>query len=344
MFKKEKMSSKIFVSVCCLVIVFVGLFSLAGCGEKKDIFVTVDGTEITLDQVDQMAAFVALQYGMDYSTLDAALKANLETSMLSYLVEDRLIKAYFESKDITVITDEIKKLVDEQIANALETPDVQKQLEDNHISEDTLRIVFEAQFYNQEYQKQVNLDTPVSDKEISEYYDEHKAEFVTPSSISVSQIMMGDSTHDEAVRAQIEEVRQRILDGEDFAALANEFSIDPASNTVGGNMGSITKGVWGTAFDDVAFSLTNGALSEVVESEYGFHIILATGDVIEEQAQSLEQAKTTISNILQTSHFEEALTQLRKDAKIKFDEDRVEYNAETGIISVKATTEAAISK
>lgn len=69
-------------------------------------------------------------------------------------------------------------------------------------------------------------------------------------------------------------VLQRLEDGEDFAALATEVSTDTLSAELGGDLGWIPKGKMDTAFDEVAFNLPVGEISDVVETPRGFHIIL----------------------------------------------------------------------
>ena len=69
-------------------------------------------------------------------------------------------------------------------------------------------------------------------------------------------------------------VLQRLEDGEDFAALATEVSTDTLSAELGGDLGWIPKGKMDAAFDEVAFNLPVGEISDVVETPSGFHIIL----------------------------------------------------------------------
>jgi foldase protein PrsA len=69
-------------------------------------------------------------------------------------------------------------------------------------------------------------------------------------------------------------VLQRLEDGEDFAALATEVSTDTLGAELGGDLGWIPKGKMDAAFDEVAFNLPVGEISDVVETPSGFHIIL----------------------------------------------------------------------
>jgi peptidyl-prolyl cis-trans isomerase D len=75
------------------------------------------------------------------------------------------------------------------------------------------------------------------------------------------------------VRAEAEAARQRIQAGEDFAAVASQISQDPASAQQGGDLGFFKRGEMVKAFEDTAFGLTPGTVSEPLRTDFGYHLI-----------------------------------------------------------------------
>lgn len=116
------------------------------------------------------------------------------------------------------------------------------------------------------------------EQELHKLYEEHAATYATPEQRRASHILIGvDKAANEAAvaaaKAKAEEIHQRLTKGEDFAKLAKEVSQDPGSAPQGGDLGFFGKGVMDKAFEDRAFSLKAGEVSEPVKSAFGFHII-----------------------------------------------------------------------
>jgi peptidyl-prolyl cis-trans isomerase C len=111
--------------------------------------------------------------------------------------------------------------------------------------------------------------------EVQSYFETHAAEFKTGERLVLSQILVarGTDTTRESQRAKAEAILARIRRGEDFAALALQNSDDPTSKQDGGRLPELARGRMPKAFDDVAFALEPEKVSEVIETEQGFHII-----------------------------------------------------------------------
>jgi peptidyl-prolyl cis-trans isomerase D len=118
----------------------------------------------------------------------------------------------------------------------------------------------------------------VTEAQLAEYYERHKEEFHQEAQVQARHILRklpaeAGPENDEKARSVIESVQQRIQAGEDFAALAREFSEDPASAEQGGNLGFFKRGEMVKPFEDVAFALQPGEMSGIVRTDFGYHLI-----------------------------------------------------------------------
>ena len=114
------------------------------------------------------------------------------------------------------------------------------------------------------------------------YYDEHKADYVQVKARHILIRFKGSAvplragekelTEEEAL-AKAQEVRKKLVDGQDFAALAKTESDDVGSGATGGDLGTFGHGRMVPAFDQVAFSIAVGQISDPVKSQFGYHII-----------------------------------------------------------------------
>jgi peptidyl-prolyl cis-trans isomerase D len=117
----------------------------------------------------------------------------------------------------------------------------------------------------------------VSDREIKRYYDENSYQFSTPEQVKASHILFktGPGKDEETVRKKAEEVLKQARAGADFAELARKYSEDTSADK-GGDLGSFSRGQMVPEFEEAAFSLPEGAISDLVHTTYGFHIIKVT--------------------------------------------------------------------
>ena len=157
--------------------------------------------------------------------------------------------------------------------------------------------------------------------------------FTVPSEIQYSEIVkIPKVTAEEKAfaRAKLEGIRQRIIDGADFASMARIYSEDPASASKGGELGDFSRGVMAPEFEAAAFALQGDEISPIIETQYGYHIlqlIKRKGDYINVRhiliqtkisPMSLEKTKAEIDSIYQliasgTLTFEQAAMRFSDD-------------------------------
>lgn len=138
---------------------------------------------------------------------------------------------------------------------------LEKNAEVNKRVEDYKKQIVAQQLIQDEVQK-----VEISDKEVQNYYKEHKEDFGQPEEVSVRHILVEEEK-------TANEVYEKLKKGEDFAKLAKEYSMDPGTKEKGGELGFFAKGQMVPEFEQVAFSLKDGELSKPVKTTYGYHII-----------------------------------------------------------------------
>ena len=301
--------------------------------QEEDIAVVVNGEKITVNEVDSAInlrglvnklaqvdqQFVSLLFQTDAG---AELLNEYRKTQLDNIIVHELLVQEVENKDINISDERKNELFNEQIENIKS----QQQMTDDDLlnalkqqgitSLDSFKEIFMSQnetaIMINELQKSVVEPVKVSDKEVKDYYDENIDQFTNKESVTASHILVEEE--DTA-----NEVLNKLNDGADFSELAKEYSIDGSAQQ-GGNLGSFTRGRMVKPFEEAAFALEIGEISDVVKSQFGYHIIKVT-DKKEEEIKLFEDVKENIkSNLLQEKQMkamEEYIEELRENAEIE---------------------------
>ncbi|WP_443690870.1 SurA N-terminal domain-containing protein [Pseudomonas sp.] len=240
----------------------------------------------------------------------------------------------------------------------------------------------------------------VTDDEVKAHYDEHAKEFMSPEQVVLDYIELkkssffdqvevkdadlqaayqkeignlaeqrraahilievNDKLNEAQAKAKVEEIQQRLTKGEDFAALAKEFSQDPGSSSKGGDLGYAGKGVYDPAFEKALYDLKKDQVSGPVRSDYGWHLIKLLGveapsvpsfaslkDKLthELKSQQVEQRFVDVTKQLEDSAFEASdLVQPAQELKLKV-QTTAPFGREggEGLTSNRAVIQAAFS-
>jgi len=141
----------------------------------------------------------------------------------------------------------------------------QKMLEEQNMTEDKLKEELYFQLIIQKLKDKVTENVAVSEDEVKKYYEENKDEFKKPDEIRARHILV-DS------REEAEEILKKARSGEDFARLAEKYSQGPSKDR-GGDLGYFTRGTMVPEFEKAAFNMEVGEISDVVKTQFGYHII-----------------------------------------------------------------------
>lgn len=231
---------------------------------------------------------------LDPSTLLQYIERNAQV-----LADRKLIMTEAAKSTISVAKEDIDKAFNMNAQNAGGAEKYQEFLEANGTSVDDVKKSIESDLLMQNFLDSIiAANVTVTDDELQTTYGLDK-------SASVRHILLltENKTDEEkaAIRKQMEDILARAKAGEDFADLAREFTEDPGSKENGGLYEDFTRGTMVEQFEDAAFNLPIGSISDLVETRYGYHILQIVDrkretrpfeEVREELQEQLRQQKT----------------------------------------------------
>jgi peptidyl-prolyl cis-trans isomerase SurA len=229
------------------------------------------------------------------------LKSELEKSMQQYLqsgepvtnntrcelFEDLLFQKLLLNQSqidsVEVSENQIQNEIDRRLRYFINQIGSEKKLEEYYqksIAEIKAEFhdIVKEQLLVQTMQGKINANVKVTPAEVKSFYDKIPKDslpFIS-SEIEVAQIVKKPPVSEEekkAVKEKLESIKKRIKQGEDFGTLAVLYSEDPGSSRKNGDLGFVTRATLVPEFAAVAFKLKEGQVSDIVETEYGFHVI-----------------------------------------------------------------------
>lgn len=203
---------------------------------------------------------------------------------------DRLLVLQAAARDslLQVNDEQISQSVNEQITQLASQFGGQAQLQEALASEALSLAEYREILTNEQRVRQIEQvfyqsrlrDAPpvaVTEDELLERFQEARAQLEQrPKLMTIRQVVIQPTATEAAIdsaRVRAEALLERITGGEDFAELAREFSNDPGTAELGGDLGWFRRGRMVREFEEAAFSLLDGQVSDVVQTDFGFHII-----------------------------------------------------------------------
>ncbi len=266
----------------------------------------VNGEKIPQERLDQKLSLIKKRAASSGQQLDESRLESIKEDMVNNMVEKELL--YQKSQEIGIEVE--PAAIDSQMQQFKQQfPDenqYKQQLSALGYTEELLRSEIETNMAIQKLiEQEIASDIEITDEELNAYYENNPDQFETPEQVKARHILIktdaeADEAEKQAARKKIKELEKRIEEGEKFSEVAKEESECPSSER-GGDLGYFSKGQMVKPFEEAAFSLAVGNVSDVVETRFGYHLIKAedkktaskkTFDEVKDQIkQQLEQQK-----------------------------------------------------
>ncbi len=193
--------------------------------------------------------------------------------------------------------------------------------------------VIHDQFLAQKMQNSISNNITVTPSEVKEFFSKQDKESIPliPTKVEVSQIIIKpiiSKEQKEKIREKLNNFRERVYKGEDFKMFATLYSDDRESAKKGGELGFVNRGDLVPEFERAAFRLKKGEISEVIESEFGFHIV----QLIERRGEQINVRHILIRPKINSTALNDAKIKTEKIAKeikdgiITFDNAVIKYS------------------
>ena len=316
------------INVFIIVVLILMALPSWAAEEKKESLenaAKVNEKVITQHDLEQEMKPVIQRMSMQGQTPDKSKIAEIKKRILGNMIDRELL--FQDSSKKGIKADE--KKVEEQLADFKKRFPDEKQFTDAlskmGISIESIKKQIREQLTIQQLvETHIGKDIKISDADTKKYYDANPQYFKKPEQVKASHILIkvdpkADDAAKAAARKKIEDIQKKLKNGGDFAALAKEFSEGP-SNKNGGDLGFFRKGQMVKPFEEAAFKAKPGEITDIVETQFGYHII----HVVEKKPESITpyaEVKTKLEKVLKQQKIRESIgiyiENLKKESKIE---------------------------
>jgi peptidyl-prolyl cis-trans isomerase C len=240
-----------------------------------------NGVEVKQSALDEVVMGVKSAYAARNQTIPPQQLMGIETQLLNRLIQIQLLLQKATDADRAAGKEKAALQISNLLAHAGTQEAFDRQLKAVGMTPDELRLKITQEATATSALTRA-LGVTVTDADATNFYAAHPTDFEEPEMVRAAHILI--STHDPATgaelpddqkavkRKQIEELLKRARNGEDFALLASQYSEDPGSKDKGGEY-TFPKGQMVPEFEAAAFSLQTNQISDVVTTQFGYHII-----------------------------------------------------------------------
>ncbi|NUN14418.1 MAG: peptidylprolyl isomerase [Myxococcales bacterium] len=247
----------------------------------------------------------------------------IRENILKRLIEAELVNQAIAKESIVVPDEDVQKEYDDYKSRFKSDEQFQNYLKHGKITEDDIKArIKDKRALEMLIAKKGTLT--VDDAEARDFYDKNQRFYLEKEAVRASHILVkleNEATpeQDAEAKKKIEEIQAALKDGADFTELANKYSEGPSAPS-GGDLGFFSRGQMVKPFEDVAFAMKPGDVSEPVRTRFGYHIIKVF-EKREDKQKTYEEVKDQIFESLKNKKFFQErrtlLEKLEQEAKVE---------------------------
>lgn len=309
--------------------------------DPEKTIVTVNGKEIKEKAIApeinarleaQVQKMAGMGWPMNEETREM-MREQMRDGVVDMLIEKQLINETLKAKKIEVKDADVDARFDEMVQEFVKesgkkAEDVDAELSRMGVSRANIKEQIRLQTGIEKLFEADPSYKAVSDEDAKKFYDESPQNFQHPEQVQASHILIkvdqnADEATKKAAKAKCEDLLKKVKAGGDFAALAKENS-DCPSKDKGGDLGMFEKGKMVPQFEQAAFAMKVGDVSDIVETQFGYHIIKLTNKQ-EAKTDSFADVKPKIVQYLKGKQMGQFFETLRQELK---DKAKVEWSAD----------------
>lgn len=319
-------SLRVLVTVFALLVAASPALAQDKQPSKTEVAV-VNGSVITQAEFDGEMTRVRERFLRKGRPLSDSQLSQVKKDVLENLISIELL--YQETQKRGIQVDEAT--VNEQLSTLKKRfpseAEFESAMRKMNLSEPAIKSQFKREMAIQQLiDEQFTQKAAVSEDEIKTFYESRLDSFKQPEQVRARHILMKvDPQADESQRAEarkkLEMIQQKLQKGEDFEALAKEYSEGP-SNAKGGDLGYFGRGQMAKPFEEAAFALRSGEVSDIVETKFGYHLI----EVIDRKPETpvaLKDVRGRIEQYLKQQKVQENVRMYVEDLKEEADVKRL---------------------
>ncbi|WP_251046940.1 peptidylprolyl isomerase [Hymenobacter sp. ISL-91] len=309
---------KALLSLTLLVVTATAGHAQLGVGRPMGRSI-VDGIIAKVDNQIVLKSDLEGIYGQELARAEGKpLPPDTKCKILQSLALNKLLLAKAETDSVVVEESQVKSELDRRMGYFVQQIGSEQKLEEYYGKplkqiKDELRTQVKEQLIQQKMQDQIAGKVSVTPREVRQYFNRMPKDSLPyySSEVEVGQIVKVAQVNNkvkQATQAKLNELRARIVGGEDFATLAKQYSQDPGSAVEGGYLGFFKRRELVPEYEAAALRLEPGGISPVVESQFGFHVI----QLIERKGDSYSTRHILLKPETGTTDTNEASLQLTK--------------------------------